>query len=144
MKALTLTQPWAQLVALGLKRVETRSWRTNYRGPFAIHAAKGMPHEAWEFAMDEMSLGVAVAPSKLPRGAIVARARLVDVVPVEDVRDTISDREHAYGDYSDGRFAWLLEDVRVLGVPVECRGSLGLWTVPSGLLGGHECDWPTS
>ncbi len=39
MKALTLWQPWATLVAIGAKRVETRSWSTSYRGPLAIHAA---------------------------------------------------------------------------------------------------------
>lgn len=43
MKALTLWQPWASLIALGIKRIETRSWSTNYRGPLAIHAAKRPP-----------------------------------------------------------------------------------------------------
>ena len=41
MKALTLTQPWATLIAVGAKRIETRSWGTSYRGRIAIHAAKG-------------------------------------------------------------------------------------------------------
>jgi hypothetical protein len=41
MKSLSLTQPWATLVALGAKTIETRSWATRYRGPLAIHAAKG-------------------------------------------------------------------------------------------------------
>jgi activating signal cointegrator 1 len=41
MKGLTLTQPWASLVANGAKTIETRSWSTSYRGPVAIHAAKG-------------------------------------------------------------------------------------------------------
>jgi activating signal cointegrator 1 len=48
MKAITLTQPWATLVAIGAKRIETRSWPTNYRGPLAIHAAKGFPKWAKE------------------------------------------------------------------------------------------------
>src|SRR6202030_2406661 len=43
MKALTLTQPWATLVAIGAKRIETRSWPTLYRGPLAIYAAKRFP-----------------------------------------------------------------------------------------------------
>src|SRR5574343_1234835 len=46
MKAITLHQPWATLVAIGAKRIETRSWSTNYRGPIAIHAAKGFPKDA--------------------------------------------------------------------------------------------------
>jgi hypothetical protein len=43
MKTLTLTQPWATLVSLGAKTFETRSWKTDYSGPLAIHAAKGFP-----------------------------------------------------------------------------------------------------
>ncbi len=45
-RGLTLTKPWATLVALGHKRIETRSWSTVYRGPIAIHAAKGLPRWA--------------------------------------------------------------------------------------------------
>ena len=45
MKALTLHQPWATLVAVGEKRIETRSWSTDYRGPLAIHAGKARPFE---------------------------------------------------------------------------------------------------
>src|SRR6266567_3747703 len=44
--ALTLTQPFATLVAGGAKHLETRSWSTSYRGPLAIHAAKGFPADA--------------------------------------------------------------------------------------------------
>ena len=46
MKTLTLLQPWAMLVALEAKRIETRSWGTWYRGPLAIHADKRMPKAA--------------------------------------------------------------------------------------------------
>lgn len=47
MKAVTLTQPWATLVAIGAKQIETRSWPTNYRGPLAIHAGKGPSTIGW-------------------------------------------------------------------------------------------------
>ena len=43
MKALTVWQPWASLIALGVKTIETRSWHTSYRGPLAIHAASRVP-----------------------------------------------------------------------------------------------------
>ena len=62
MKALTLTQPWATLVAIGAKRIETRSWRTSYRGPLAIHAAKGFPKWAREFAQDDWTCFGALKP----------------------------------------------------------------------------------
>lgn len=40
MRAITLMQPWASLIALGAKRYETRSWKTHYRGPLAIHSSR--------------------------------------------------------------------------------------------------------
>ena len=38
MKALTIQQPWASVITMGVKTIETRSWSTKYRGPLAIHA----------------------------------------------------------------------------------------------------------
>lgn len=128
MKALTLTQPWATLVALGHKRVETRSWSTRYRGPIAIHAAKGFPREALAFAQEERALGR--IPSRIPRGAIVAVARLTECLPTQEVRDRLSGLERHLGDFSYGRWAWLLADIRALDEPIPCLGALGLWEVP--------------
>lgn len=77
MKALSLTQPWATLVATGAKQIETRSWSTKYRGPLYIHAAKGFPAYAREFA-HEVYGNPAVLPY-IPMGAIVGRAYLLDM-----------------------------------------------------------------
>jgi hypothetical protein len=126
MKALTLTQPWATLVATGLKKVETRSWSTSYRGPLAIHAARGFPRIAREFAEGERARGRLVAD--VPLGAVVAIARLVDVLPASEVKDEISALERGYGDYSPGRYAWMLEDIQALPEPIAARGMLGLWS----------------
>lgn len=93
MKALTLTQPWATLVALGAKRIETRSWSTSYRGPLAIHAAKrladlGSEHELMLLCRREpfrsalIGAGYLGTPG-LPRGAIVATCTLLDCVPTQ-------------------------------------------------------------
>jgi activating signal cointegrator 1 len=125
MKALTLTQPWASLVAIGAKRIETRSWYTAYRGPLAIHAAKGFPAWAKEFAEVERALGR--VPGRIPLACIVATARLVRVRKTQDIEPTISAVERHYGDYSWGRFAWILEDVVALPEPIYAKGALGLW-----------------
>ena len=132
MKALTLTQPYATAVALGIKRVETRSWRTNYRGELAIHAAIGFPRWARDFRMTELALGRGAA--RIPRGAVVAIVQLVDCRRVEEVAIEISQDdpqrwgiEHLYGDYSPGRWAWVLADVEPLAEPVCVKGALGLW-----------------
>lgn len=142
MKALSLTQPWATLVAIGEKAIETRSWATAYRGPLLIHAASGFPNEARRFALaspcvDLLRLHGCLPIQSLPFGCLVAVADLVDVrqIPVQDTwpsRFDAAAQEHeaAFGDYRAGRYAWLLANVRPLPAPVPCRGALGLWTPP--------------
>lgn len=154
MKALSLHQPWASLVALGVKNIETRSWATSYRGPLAIHAAKRKPDEG---------TGLTV-PSPIPLGAVVATCVLVDVVPiVEEIPAPAQWREPwgvvtvepwliehywpgfgnpgsryvgdqlPYGNFAVGRYAWLLDGIKALPEPVPVRGRQGLF----------ECGWPS-
>lgn len=88
MKALSLRQPWAWLVTHGGKDIENRRWATRYRGPFFVHAAKGMTLAEYEDAVRFVVrvAGVDLArhmpdPEQLERGGIVGRASLVDVIP---------------------------------------------------------------
>lgn len=132
MRGLTVTQPWAQAIALGLKRYETRSWHTAYRGPLAIHAATNFPAYAREFAATELANGR--LPARFPTGAIVALCELVECHPARSVVPSIGAVERLYGDFSDRRFAWKLRLVReFLAAPVPARGMLGLWAVPDEL-----------
>jgi hypothetical protein len=142
MKALTMTQPWATLVAIGENSIETRSWSTRYRGPLAIHSAKGFPADARELC--EMSPYREVLAragyrdaSELPRGEIIAVATLVDVMKfnkstLKDVRARAArgefpQHEADFGDFSAGRFGWILKDVVRLKEPIPAKGMLGLW-----------------
>jgi hypothetical protein len=166
MKVITLTQPWATLVAIGAKKIETRSWETLYRGPLAIHAAKGLGPggkrafydqcyrqpflAALEPAMtgEREIAGVSIPhvdPARLPLGAIVAVCELLGCEWIgyewpddQQVMYTgkwgrayaghrLTDQERAFGDYTPGRFVWLLSNVRALPEPVPCKGALGLW-----------------
>src|SRR5256885_2163932 len=104
MKALTLTQPWASAVALGYKTIETRSWRTNYQGSLAIHAAKGFPAYAKEFAAEESAAGRLMEP--LPFAVVICIVALIDCRAADYVGDEIGELERRYGDYSKGRWAW--------------------------------------
>lgn len=77
----------------------------------------------------------ALCVGDLPRGAIVAVTRLADVVqfgPAKLYTDdpAVAAREAAFGNFADGRFGWLLEDVRPVDPPVPAAGALGLWNVP--------------
>lgn len=133
-RGLSLTEPWAWAVRNKWKQYETRSWRTDYRGLVAIHAARRLPTGA--ALLDVLDLrkwlwqeeGLQMAEvEKLPRGCVVALARLTDCQRTQDVLPTISARERALGDYTPGRWAWRLEDIRPLGLLIECKGALGLW-----------------
>lgn len=146
--ALTLTQPWATLVAIGAKHAETRSWRPTGAGappwPLAVHAAKTLPGWARVLCAREPFASVLAAagyadPTVLPLGAVVAVCAVVDVhatagtappaTPADDPAGWApAPYEHAFGDYTPGRWAWLLDQVTRLAAPVPARGARGLWT----------------
>lgn len=136
MRCISLHQPWAWLVAQGLKRFETRSWPTNYRGPLAIHAAKRPA------VLDECNLDVRAALyrsshrglSTLPYGCIVCTVELVNCYAIKDtsfIRDgialgLITPMEEYFGDYTPGRFAWRLDNIQLVD-NVPAKGSQGFW-----------------
>lgn len=130
MKAITLTQPWATLVAIGAKRIETRSWRTDYQGSLAIHAAATFPRRARELCEVEpfksalAPLGVRFEPANY-LGVVVAICDLENVFGVSVVNP--GEPERSFGDYSPGRWAWMLTNVKPLAVPIQAKGALGLW-----------------
>ena len=139
MKVLTLTQPWATLVALGAKMIETRSFYVGYRGPLLIHAAKGFPLDCRELCNLMPFSGVLVPhgydANNLPLGVILCETELVDCLKADTVANAMpsySECEHEadFGDYSSGRFAWLLRCriVRTFDPPIPAKGALGLWS----------------
>lgn len=140
-RCISMTQPFATLVALGAKSIETRSWRTWYRGPLLIHAAKSFPNRARELCNREPFAGVLaeagysnpisgqVDPKQLPLGQILAVCTLKHCVRIgtPDVGLPPPEPELSFGDYAAGRYAWILRDVQPLPEPVAASGSMGLW-----------------
>lgn len=136
MKALTLTQPYATLMQIQAKRIETRSWKTPYRGELVIHAAKGFPKWAKETCEEEPFAHV-LRGINLPISRGLCVVRLVDCISTNDSKAIIDVRlnhgahhEIDFGDYSPSRYAWVTEFVRVLDDPREVKGALGLWEWP--------------
>ena len=115
MKALSVRPPWAWAIAHARKRVENRSRRTTYRGPVAIHASKNL--KGSDLKALERILGRPVDPQRFVRGAIVATALLVDVVPAE----------RCHNRWVVGPWCWVLRKIRPLKDPIYLSGSLGLW-----------------
>jgi hypothetical protein len=129
MKVLTLTQPWATLVALGRKKIETRSWPTNYRGPLAIHAAKGFPRDCCLLCETEpFRTALGCRWTDLPRGRVLCVTSLVDCRTTMQLFGGLSPMEKAFGDYTPGRYGFELGPIaRVFDPALEVKGALGLW-----------------
>ena len=131
MKALTLTQPWATLVILGVKGWETRSWKPRGIVPgarIAIHAAKGWTRDDVDFAFDLAARDILpLVPSiELPRGAVLGTVTFTGYRPTDGMRP--GDIEELLGDFTPGRFAWGLTLPNEYAEPIPARGALGLWT----------------
>ena len=195
MKAITLWQPWASLVALQIKTIETRSWpapKALIGQRIAIHASKKQPGwcEIGEYGVEPWFYNVRhvedcyceegeVTPecarrspsrpllsksgamvSLLPLGAVVATAtlahcvRMVNIAYVfaqhpevpwpnvqlngtdtatlvhagDDIAPVRLDDQIPYGDFTHGRWAWILTDIKALPEPVPATGRQGVWT----------------
>lgn len=135
--ALSLWQPWASLIAKGAKTIETRSWSTNYRGKLAIHAGKNTKALHEDFYMgtnlfinfgDALGISPEQMLEELPLGGVVALVDLVDVLPAQEALKKYRDQE-PFGDFSEGRFAWILENIRPILPAVEMSGQQKLFRV---------------
>ena len=129
MKALTICQPYAELIARGDKRIENRTWPTAYRGPIAIHAGKS---RAWLGDDDEEAALYGVNVAEIPFGAIVAVANLTGCLRLEDLPPALESDTHA-----NGPWCWLLQNVRRIA-PIPYRGAQGLFDVPDEIIAGRK------
>ena len=126
MKAITIKEPWASMIAHGFKAMETRSWSTKYRGRIAIHAGKGKPDKSWMDNVPEMMEMV----GDIHPGCIVAYADLVDcrLITEEMVEEVKANHaEYISGFYEPGRYAFVLENVQPI-IPIKVNGKQRLWS----------------
>ncbi len=144
MPAISLWQPYAALIAVegvapGMgKRIETRSWATRYRGWLAIHATR-TPGNLGEAGLAALCAREPFRPAlavlgyhsarDLPRGAVQAVAWLADCVPTEVLYSTPAPHDPNWhvGDYTPGRFAWVLERIQRIDPPIAAHGAQRLW-----------------
>ncbi|MCC6679289.1 MAG: ASCH domain-containing protein [Phycisphaeraceae bacterium] len=131
-------QPWASAIAAGLKRIETRDWFTHYRGPLLIHAATRGPKSQVADWIDALDLKFDV--DDLPFGAIIAVTNLTGCCRTEFM--DVSPQEELLGDYSPGRFGWLLDSIRAFDKPIPYRGRQRLFNVPYSVVADAIGDNP--
>jgi len=143
MRALTILQPYAWLIASGPKRVENRTWPTRYRGPLLIHAGKRLAPNDWWY--DDLLASRWRAPLPLPAfhdgevvtnwarrafpfGALVGVCELTGCVQYSPAGSLAENR------WASGPFCWILDNVHAFADPIGYRGQRGLFHVPDSIV----------
>jgi len=129
MKVLSIKEPFASLVALGIKKIETRSWKTNYRGEIYIHASL-TKNVIKDEKRKEKLLSLLPDNYDFKQGYIICKAYLKDCVYMDEEfinnikKDTT---EYLCGHYEIGRYAWVLDNIELLDKQILAKGKLGIW-----------------
>ena len=156
MKVLTLWEPWATLYAHGIKKIETRPKPTTYRGTYLIHSAnrwtrfqkelcekepfKSELEKIWYLWHDE-SLNKIDNPN-FNFGCIIGAVEIISCAriasffgkPIISLYDwyreetIIKQPELSFGDYTNGRYAWIGENHRLLKTPISYKGQQGYYS----------------
>jgi predicted transcriptional regulator len=117
MKALSIKQPFAELVLQGKKKIELRKWNTNFRGKFLIHSPKVPEDQAMEkFGFKE-----------LPKGCILGKVELVEVKKYKDDKEHKKDKNLHLADAVWGNYGFILKNPERFKKPIPCKGNLGFW-----------------
>lgn len=129
MKVLTIKEPYATFIMQGLKKIETRSWNTKYRGEIYIHAGKS---KDFIKKIKNPSVLNLLENSELNYGNIICKAELIDCIYmtkefINKIKNE-NNNEYILGQYKVGRYAWILKNVQKLDKKIPAKGKLNIWT----------------
>ena len=116
-KCITLIQPWCSLINDGKKKIETRSWATKHRGLLGIHAGMKVDKDA--------SIRFGYDPRTIIRGHVLCTCLLIECVQFPNLLI----KSDPYGDFTAGRWGWILNDIKPLPEPIPMKGGLSLWNL---------------
>ena len=126
MKVLSIKEPYATLLMKQIKHIETRSWKTNYRGEIYIHVS-GKTLE--KKAKQNKKIQELIKDISMNYGYIICKGNLVDCIYMdkEYLQKIKKDKiEYLLGDYQEGRYAWIINDIKPIK-PIKAKGQLGIW-----------------
>lgn len=124
MKVITIKQPFATLIAEGLKEYEFRTWKTKYRGELLIHAGKGVDKKAMK-KFEYLNL-------EYPSGCIIAKVTITDCIKIDDIaRKMLREKNSLVYDNVVKHTEWngygfKLENIEKVQ-PIFINGKLSLW-----------------
>lgn len=129
MKALTIKEPFASLILNKKKLIETRSWKTSYRGELYIHAGIA---KVTKKVLDRPGLKELLGTDEYENyGLIICKCKLVDCIYMDEkyiefIKNNRPD-QFVCGRYEVGRYAWILEEIEPLKEPILKKGQLSIW-----------------
>ena len=126
MKVLSIKEPFASLIKEGHKKIETRSFKTSYRGEIYVHASIKKVTDNYE---DNKVLNELMKNLNYNYGNIICKANLVDCKLMdekflEEIKN--NSQEKSLGIYKLGRYAWILEDIEIID-SIPAKGNLNIW-----------------
>ena len=129
MKVLTVQEPYATFIMQGMKKIETRSWMTKYRGEIYIHAEKS---KNFLKKIKNNKVLKLLESIDLNYGDIICKVELVDCIKmtndfIEKVKSQ-NNYEYILGEYEEGRYAWILQNIQELDTKIHAKGKLNIWT----------------
>lgn len=127
MKVLTIKEPFATLIKNKVKYIETRSWKTNYRGELYIHS--GLANLTKE-VKNRKGLSELYSEDELKYGFIICKCNLVDCIYMteEFIKQEKEKNPNNFiaGRYEVGRYAWVSDNIELIE-PIQAKGQLGIW-----------------
>lgn len=129
--ALTVSQPYASMIASGEKWVENRTWPTRYRGRLVIHAGRGTQYLT-RGQLEKYPSGVLcsvqlVACVELVRGKVPGEQGLTADAVAQLEAAGVDVAAFCQHEHTEGPFCWVLQNVRRFREPLPARGMPGLW-----------------
>lgn len=159
MMAISLFEPWASLMVLGVKVIETRSWPTSHRGTLLVHAGNNATHAQIEIC-HEKPFKSALRAAGIMRwqdfrlGCVLGSVSLLDCRPIVDSVEQIGDLkgpdhlgqpmlppeepQRSFGRYEFGRYAWICDSANRFNQPIPYKGRQRIFNIPSQALGFHS------
>ena len=127
MKVLTIREPFATLIKNRVKYIETRSWKTKYRGELYIQAGLAKIDKKTK---ERKQLSELYNDDELNYGYIICKCNLVDCIYMteEFIEEEKKKNPNNFiaGRYEVGRYAWVLDNIEPI-TPIKVKGQLGIW-----------------
>ncbi|WP_028316712.1 ASCH domain-containing protein [Desulfatibacillum aliphaticivorans] len=127
-KCLSVRPPWSWLIVNGYKDCENRTWSTKYRGQLYIHSSKKFDHEGYEWVQETFPKIPLPGVDEFVRGAVIGNVFLCHCMRLDcyAVNYKMAESPWFFGPYG-----WFFRDPRKFYEPVEIRGQLGIFNVPT-------------